>query len=71
MIERPSCDGCDMLSFEEPCNRYDLYSAHCQDPDKPVMGKKRTVAVATLSKPFGIPRPVWCRGKKTGGQHQQ
>lgn len=64
MKEWPSCDGCDMLTFEEPHNRYDVYSAHCCDPEKPVMGPRRTVAVSASSKPFRIPRPKWCRGKK-------
>ena len=33
------------------------------DPEKPVMGTHRIVAVSSLSRPFGIYRPTWCRGK--------
>ena len=66
----PSCDGCDMLEYENTINKNDVYSAHSCDPEKPVIGTRRTVAVSASSKPFGIPCPAWCRGKKTGGQHQ-
>lgn len=63
------CDGCAVLTFEEPYNRYDFFTAHCCDPEKPVTGKRRTLAVSALSKPICTPRPVWCTGKKAGGQH--
>ncbi len=63
------CDGCAVLTFEKPHNRYDFYTAHCCDPEKPVTGERRTLIVSALSQPFGIPRPAWCTGKKAGGQH--
>lgn len=63
------CDGCAALVFDEPVNRNDYYSAHCCDPGKSVMGKRRTLDVSAISRPFCIPRPVWCKGKISGGQH--
>lgn len=48
----------------EKINPYDYYLARCNDPEKPVTGKHRVVAVSAVGKPFGIIRPVWCRGKK-------
>ena len=57
------CDGCAELKYDPPINRYDYYTAQCCDPEKPVMGTHRIVAVSSLSRPFGIYRPTWCRGK--------
>ena len=54
------CDGCSVLEYEDAVNRYDVYSAHCCDPDKPVLGARRVVAVSGVGKPFQIQRPVWC-----------
>ena len=55
------CDGCAQLRFERwPRN----YVAQCTDPDKPVLGARRVMAVSTVGAPFHIQRPAWCRGKE-------
>lgn len=64
------CDGCVELDFADAVNAYDLYAARCNDPEKPMTGKHRTVSVSGIGKPFHIIRPAWCRKnlkeKKTG-----
>ena len=62
------CDGCGLLSFEKPVNRYDCFRALCCDPDKPVMGARRVVATSGVRRPRFIERPVWCRGKELGDE---
>ena len=59
------CDGCAVLRFAEPVNRYDCHSAMCCDTEKPAMGEKRVVATAMTAKPRFIKRPAWCRGKRS------
>ena len=59
-----TCDGCEELDFVDAVNAYDVYAARCNDEKKPVTGKHRVVAVSGVGKPFGMIRPVWCRGKK-------
>ena len=61
------CDGCFFLDFTAPANQYDVYAAHCCDPEKPVLGRRRVIATAQTAAPFHIPSPVWCRGKKKEG----
>ena len=63
------CDGCTMLDFSPPVNRYDLYMAHCCDPKKSVIGTRRVVAVSPIREPFKILRPAWCREKRS--QHHE
>lgn len=58
------CDGCGLLCFEKPVNRYDCFRALCCDPDKPVLGVRRVLATSGVAAPRNIDRPVWCRGKK-------
>lgn len=55
------CDGCGDLDYEPPVNRYDVHTALCCDPGKPVMGSRRVVAAARIGRPTHITRPVWCR----------
>lgn len=62
------CDGCSVLEYMPPVNRYDYHAASCCDPDKPAMGVRRVVAVSSIGKPFQILRPVWCRGKQKADQ---
>ena len=56
------CDGCAVLEYSPALNAYDVYSAHCCDPDKPMTGKRRVVGVSRVGPPVYITRPVWCRG---------
>lgn len=58
------CDGCGYLGYDEAVNRYDVCRAVCLDPDKPMRGTRRVVAVASVGRPRQIPRPVWCRGRR-------
>lgn len=58
------CDGCEDLDFVDAVNAYDVYAARCNDPEKPMTGKHRVLAVSNIRKPFGIHRPAWCRGKR-------
>ena len=58
------CFGCKALSFEKPVNRYDVYTAHCCDPDKTAMGARRVIAVSHVGRPVRIERPAWCRRKE-------
>lgn len=58
------CDGCRYLAFQDPVNRYDVFTAECHDAEKPALGKHRTIAVSGTSRPLAIQRPVWCRGKR-------
>lgn len=58
------CRGCQHLAYEPPCKEGDCYSAHCTDPDKPVMGSRRVVAVGWRGYPVNIQRPAWCRRKE-------
>ncbi len=60
-VSAARCDGCGFLAYEEAVNRYDVQRAVCMDPDKPASGKRRTVAVSSVGKPRGIPRPAWCK----------
>ena len=63
-VKAPLCDGCGMLAFSPPVNRYDVWAAHCRDAAKSVTGARRVVAVSRVGKPRQIERPVWCRGKE-------
>lgn len=58
------CDGCRLLEIREPLKRGDCFTAHCTDPDKPVIGTRRTVAIGWLGPPFNIQTPAWCRRKE-------
>lgn len=58
---RALCDGCRYLSFTVPVNRYDVFTAHCCDPDKPALGARRVVAVSQVGPPRRIDRPAWCK----------
>ena len=64
MLDDQVCDGCGYLQYGPPANKYDYYTALCCDEDKPMMGARRVVAISSLGRPFGIMRPVWCRGKQ-------
>lgn len=59
-----SCKGCRVLSLEGPLKQGDCWTLHCNDPDKPVLGTRRTVAVSWVGPPRPPERPAWCRGKK-------
>lgn len=59
-----TCENCAYLAYEEPVSRDDVYSAHCCDPDKPMMGARRVVATSQVGRPGEIERPVWCKRKK-------
>ena len=63
-MDNDFCDGCGMLRYAEPVNRYDCHSAMCCDADKPAMGAKRVVATARTAQPRCIQRPAWCREKQ-------
>ena len=52
------CDGCEELDFVDAVNAYDVYAARSNDPEKPMTGKHRVVAVSGTGKPFGIIRPA-------------
>ena len=56
-----TCEICAYLAYEEPVNRYDVYSAHCCDRDKPMMGARRVVATSRVGRPERIERPKWCK----------
>ena len=58
------CDGCACLAYDEAVNRYDVNRALCCDPDKPVLGERRVLAVSGTGWPRNIERPAWCRGKR-------
>ncbi len=58
------CDGCAVLDYEKPVNRYDCFRAVCCDPEKPAMGARRVVDTAVTREPRNITRPIWCRGKQ-------
>lgn len=58
------CRGCRFLELREPLRKDDCYTVHCTDPDKPLMGACRTLAVGWAGFPVNIPRPAWCRGKE-------
>lgn len=57
------CDRCGQLDYEDSLNPYDVYAAVCCDPEKPMTGARRVVAVSGVGRPRRIIRPVWCRGK--------
>lgn len=59
-----TCEGCRMLMLKDPLKRGDCWTLHCTDPDKPIHGKCRTIAVGWIGPPIPPPRPAWCRGKK-------
>lgn len=58
------CDGCGLLGYDKPVNRYDCHRALCCDPDKPVLGARRVLATSGVAAPRYIARPAWCRGKE-------
>lgn len=62
------CDGCRWCRIERAVNRYDVWLAHCTDPDKPGwLGGERVVGVAPECSERGperIVRPVWCQKER-------
>lgn len=58
------CDGCGYMVREGPHKRGDCYTVHCTDPDKPVLGARRTIAIGWTGYPVDVPTPAWCRGKE-------
>lgn len=59
-----SCEGCAFLALGEPQKQSDCWTLHCCDPDKPVLGKRRTLAVSWVGPPIPPQRPAWCRRKE-------
>lgn len=62
------CDGCRWCRIERPVNRYDVWRAHCTDPDKPAwLGGERVVGTAPERSERGperIGRPAWCQKER-------
>lgn len=66
---RHNCNGCIYLEYVHA--RADDHTAHCLDPDKGVLGARRTVYHSKLDIELDgrpIISPGWCRGKQTGGK---
>ena len=60
-MSETKCNGCRFLRWE---HFRGTWAALCTDPDKPMMGERRTLQVGEVWPESGEPaviRPVWCR----------
>ena len=58
------CIGCRYYETEGPQKQEDCYTAHCTDPNKPMLGRRRVIDVGWTDYPVDVQSPVWCRGKE-------